>query len=99
MNVNKGEIHTMIERLQALHAIKGMHNVCGIIVGKSVADQLMNRVGIIGDQHFRLSKDISSPSVSTHLPRQNTRRRHLFAGRERRKEFLANYCLDFLAQF
>jgi len=49
MNVNEGEVHAMIKRLQAFHAVEGMDDVCGIIVGKSVADQLMDRIGIIGD--------------------------------------------------
>ena len=89
----------MIKRLQAFHAVEGMDDVCGIIVGKSVADQLMDRIGIIGDQHFRLAQRHKF-SLRQHPPAmKNTRRRHPFAGRERHKEFLANYCLDLRDQF
>jgi hypothetical protein len=54
VNVDECQIDTVVERLEAFHAIKSMHNIRGELGWERVANELVNRICVVSDKYFCL---------------------------------------------
>src|SRR4029079_3972697 len=93
MNVDECQIDTMVERLQAFHAVKSMDDVRNVFGRQRVANKLVNSACIISDKYFRRSLLHQNYPPSAHR-NENAERPQTFKVGTGTDEFLANLCLD-----
>jgi hypothetical protein len=92
MNVDECQLDTVVERLQAFHAVKSMDDVRNVFGRQRVANELVNSACIISDEYFRLSLLPKYPPSADRT--RNAERPETFKVGAETKGFLANLCLD-----